>query len=1062
MKKPLILFLVVLTLLLFACQSNIPSPAPPLENPADTANPVPTTDTTGIEAPATAVTLPADLTAQLDPFLQSQVYSEGGFPKTAAPGLVLLVDTPNGRYLQAVGSANLDDGTPMQPDGRLEIGSNSKSFTIALLMQLQEEGALSLDDPLSKWLPEQAAALPNGNQITLRQLARHTAGVWDYADAVIGAGTTDPDKLTQAYSPAELVQYAVDNGEPYFAPGDAGMWRYSNTGYILLGMVLEVAAGEPLADLYQTRIFDPLGLESAVLIAGVPQNEIDARGYWWTKDGARLDTTNWNVSQGWAAGGLAMTAADLAQYGQALAAGELFQNPDSLAEMRTFDPDAAPAPYGLGLMDFGDGYFGHEGQTAGFQSLWFTNPDTGVTVVGLTNSAAYNAFSFLELLPLFSGEPGVLRSEEWQWEQFLTPDGKTTFDDTEAVRILFGVFGGPEGVILGSEACDFISGTHSIDGRGGISFALDTSANTCDADSPVTQLAQHLRDAVRYHFENGRLFIELPADAGTLVFKPPAPLSTSVPAESTPAVERDAEITAVPFDLGNAVLVQTGGISEEMREMPVRLEGLIAAPPTGDNLPIAIIMHGSHGSGCDSPDDYTEAWPCPDDESKHYKGFAYLLEALAAQGYIAVSINANPAFVMAYGEANGNMRLPILFDMYLEQIAAAANGADVNFGVDLAGRVNWNQLVILGHSNGGEAVNWIVDGRAGRTDAAQINAGQGPIAAAILLAPSNTTTGEMEMALPFAVILPACDRDIVGLDGQSYYEYARMKPERDALTASVYLVGANHNRFNAALQEDDRLGNASAVCDGALLSPAAHQDFLANYVPRFFNAALGAGTGDTAAIAVDPAQAAPSTLFGRDVLTSLALPTMQRLILPLAGEGARGAATAVFCPQGFLTPEDDIEACRRNQYNQPGLPEMLALSWEGTDGVYEAALPDGSHDLSGYETLHLRTAVDPLSELNEAEQPQSFSVQLVDGAEKTAVVSLTNEPALAFPAGELLLKDYAPMPLWDNHVILSSIRVPLAEFSGVDLSDIQSIALLFEANDSGAIFLTDLELLRAD
>ncbi|HFQ92716.1 MAG TPA: class A beta-lactamase-related serine hydrolase [Anaerolineae bacterium] len=513
MKNIIIPFLLLAAMALAACGGATETPTAVPAKPTSVPEP---TD----EPSETAAALPADLTTALDAFLQSQVYTEGGFPETAAPGLVLLVDTPDGRYLQAAGAANLDDGTPMQPDDRLEIGSNSKSFAIALLLQLQEEGALSLDDPLSKWLPDQAAILPNGDQMTLRQLAQHTAGIWDYGDAVIGAGTTDPDKLTQAYTPEELVQFAIDNGAPDFAPGDEGMWKYSNTGYILLGMVLEAAAGETLADLYQTRIFDPLGLESAALIEGVPQGEIDTRGYWWTADGERMDTTDWNASQGWAAGALAMTAADLAKYGKALAAGELFQNPDSLAEMLTFFPDAAPAPYGLGLMDFGNGYFGHEGQTAGFQSLWFTNPDTGITVVGLTNSAAYNAFSFLELLPLFTGEPGTLQPGIWQWEQFLSPAGETTFDDAEAIKILIGFFGGPESVATGSEECGSIGGTHSIDGRGGISFELDASANTCDADAPVTQLVQYLNDAARYHFDNGRLFIELPADAGTLVFKP--------------------------------------------------------------------------------------------------------------------------------------------------------------------------------------------------------------------------------------------------------------------------------------------------------------------------------------------------------------------------------------------------------------------------------------------------------------------------------------------------------------------------------------------------------------
>jgi len=368
---------------------------------------VPTVDsaeTAVAPVPPPAEELPAELTAQLDTFLQSQVYSEGGNPEGAAPGLVLLVDTPQGTYLNAAGVSSLEDGTPMQVDDRLQIGSNTKSFTVAVLMQLQEEGVLSFDDMLSDWLPDLAAQIPNGDQITLRQLAAHTSGIWDYGDAIIGEAADVPEKLEQGYAPEELVQYAIDNGSPEFAPGEG--WKYSNTGYILLGMVAEQASGQTLGELFQERIFDPLGLETAELIEGVPESGSITDGYWWKKDGTRLNTTNWNVSQGWAAGANAMTAADLATYGKALSAGELFRDPDSLGEMLAFNQQAlgaAGAPFGLGLVDFGDGYFGHEGQTAGFQSLWYTNPEEGITVVGLTNSAAYSAYEFLNVKNILSG-----------------------------------------------------------------------------------------------------------------------------------------------------------------------------------------------------------------------------------------------------------------------------------------------------------------------------------------------------------------------------------------------------------------------------------------------------------------------------------------------------------------------------------------------------------------------------------------------------------------------------------------------------------------------------------
>ena len=419
MKRiPIIPILLVIAITIAACGG---AAATPTASPAAAATAAPTAPATAAateSAPAAAGSgggtpvggLPDDLTAQLDAFLQALVYQEGSDPEATAPGVILLVDMPDGPYLNAAGVASMEEATPIMPGDRLEIGSNSKSFTIVLLMQLQEEGVLSLDDPLSQWLPEWAGKIPNGEQMTLHQLAQHTSGIWDYGDAIIGEAAADPAKLEQGYTPEELVQYAIDKGTPDFTPGEEGQWNYSNTGYILLGMVIEKAAGKSLGDLYKARIFDPLDLKTAALIEGVPEPGEITDGYWWTDDGKVSNTTDWNVSQGWAAGGIAMTAEELLTYAKALSAGDLFQDPDSLTQMLTFDPNGmgGMAPYGLGLMVLGGlaepRYWGHEGQTAGFQSLWYTNPDTGITVIGLSNSAKFEAWVFLRALKLLDSK----------------------------------------------------------------------------------------------------------------------------------------------------------------------------------------------------------------------------------------------------------------------------------------------------------------------------------------------------------------------------------------------------------------------------------------------------------------------------------------------------------------------------------------------------------------------------------------------------------------------------------------------------------------------------------
>lgn len=485
-----------------------------------------------VDEDAIGSNMPAELVAQLDAFLKSQVYTDGGNPALAAPGLVLLVDTPAGRYINAAGVANLEDGTPMQIDDILEIGSNTKSMTIVLLMQLVEEGVLSLDDSLDKWLPEQAALFENGDQMTLRQLAQHTAGLWDYGDGIIGSGVSDPVLLETSYTPDELIQYAAENGIPYFAPGAEGKWKYSNTGYILLGMVIEKVSGQSLSELYQTRIFDPLGMESAVLIEGVPQpGEITTHGYWF-ENGESVDTTNWNASQGWAAGAVAMNAADLATYAHRLQMGDLFQNPNTLAEMIAFNPVSLYklAPYGLGLLDFvGDGsVWGHAGQTLGYQSLWFIDPANGIVVVGLTNSASYSADNLINVRHILQGEGaqpfvsftllplGELIPTTWAWTQFVNPADSVAIDAGAGLTIDLAQ---DQSVTVKSSECGTVYGDYTTDGTGQISFDLDDSSLTCEADSLAGQFVQHLKDAARWQFANGNLIIELPMDGGSLNFE---------------------------------------------------------------------------------------------------------------------------------------------------------------------------------------------------------------------------------------------------------------------------------------------------------------------------------------------------------------------------------------------------------------------------------------------------------------------------------------------------------------------------------------------------------------
>jgi len=315
-----------------------------------------------------------------------------------APGAVLVVDSPRGRFLQATGLSSLEDQTPMQVTDAFEIGSNTKSFTVALALQLQEEGIWSLDDPLAKWLPDVAAQIPNGDQVTLRQLAGNRSGIWDYANPLMSASVGDESLRQQGYTPEELIAYTVENGEPGFKPGEG--WAYSSTNFVLLGMAIEAVTGQPMAELYQTRIFAPLGMTNTFLLEGVPQPGQIVSGYYTDEgDGSQepelVNVTDWNASQGWTAGAIVSNAEDMAAYTAGLASGALFSDADSLVQMTTYTK-VNPAQSGL-LSAYGLGVgllplkaaqaWGHHGQTLGYTTLFMTIPDKETNIVYLTNSS---------------------------------------------------------------------------------------------------------------------------------------------------------------------------------------------------------------------------------------------------------------------------------------------------------------------------------------------------------------------------------------------------------------------------------------------------------------------------------------------------------------------------------------------------------------------------------------------------------------------------------------------------------------------------------------------------
>ncbi|MBP6472646.1 MAG: beta-lactamase family protein [Chloroflexi bacterium] len=329
---------------------------------------------------------PPDVAAQI------QAEMDGLTAGELLPGMIVWIDAPEYRFAGASGFANLTNDTPMPPEGAFRIGSITKMFTATVILQLAEEGVLSLDDPLAKWLPQVAEQLPYGDQITLRHLLSHTSGLFNvveheayyadlFTDMVVDEETGSVTLDCVQRDPHDTLARYVYGKDANFEPGVR--YSYSNTNYTLLGMVIEAAAEMPLAEAYRTHIYEPLGMASTFLDCYEEPLMDVVHGYTGTGD-AMTDITELHESVGWSAGGLVSTAADLVAFARGLFGGALFDDPETLAAMTT---PALGSSYGLGVMLQGD-YVGHAGYIAGFRSVLNYAPESDTVVVMLYNHDA--------------------------------------------------------------------------------------------------------------------------------------------------------------------------------------------------------------------------------------------------------------------------------------------------------------------------------------------------------------------------------------------------------------------------------------------------------------------------------------------------------------------------------------------------------------------------------------------------------------------------------------------------------------------------------------------------
>lgn len=300
---------------------------------------------------------------------------------TSLPGMIVGVWAP-GRALEwvrAKGIADRKNSVPMRPDMRVRIGSVTKTFITTILLQLADEKKLSLDDFVSKYLPD----FPNGQRVTLRQLANMTSGIPNY---------TDDDKWIEKWGantrycwrPDELLG-VVRNKPLIFDPGTA--YKYSNTNAIILGKILEKVTNYPLEFILHDRIITRLKLQNTSYPDGANfTNGVGyAHGYVFDQADGFTDVTE-EVDPSWcgAAGAMISNLFDLRVFIESVVRGGLVSERMQAERFKFVPMEGTDAEYGIGIFRV-MGYVGHNGGLPGYATSAYHNPQTNTTIIVLYN-----------------------------------------------------------------------------------------------------------------------------------------------------------------------------------------------------------------------------------------------------------------------------------------------------------------------------------------------------------------------------------------------------------------------------------------------------------------------------------------------------------------------------------------------------------------------------------------------------------------------------------------------------------------------------------------------------
>ncbi|MCU5668910.1 serine hydrolase domain-containing protein [Bacillus cereus] len=284
------------------------------------------------------------------------------------PGILAKISKGGKTWSYTAGVADLKTKKPMKADFRFRIGSVTKTFIATVLLQLSGENRLNLDDSIEKWLPGVIQGNGyDGNQITIRQILNHTSGIADY----INSKDFDITDIKKSYTAEEFVKMGISL-PPDFAPGKG--WSYSNTGYVILGILIEKVTGNSYAEEVENRIIEPLDLSNTFLPgnSSVIPGTKHARGYLQLDGASELKDVTY-INPGSSDGDVISTADDLNKFFSCLLGGKLLKEQQLKQMLTTVPTNREGTGYGLGILEIklpnGVSVWGHRGAVPGFSTF---------------------------------------------------------------------------------------------------------------------------------------------------------------------------------------------------------------------------------------------------------------------------------------------------------------------------------------------------------------------------------------------------------------------------------------------------------------------------------------------------------------------------------------------------------------------------------------------------------------------------------------------------------------------------------------------------------------------